>query len=206
MEDKLEKKLRQFLPYIIILALAILALPAILRLIGNNVVVNQIVFVGIIPLVIFSCGVHYAYKNTADLWFCLISPIIFIPTMLLYGMVRDNPLNSIIYLIAYLVCGYIGITVGELIAPKQKEADKPVKTEFKGNFHVRKRNVPKTVSLSQHIEDDDDDNFDEIVLPQNFENSEHAHTPVENKEEDDFEYGYDLDSILSELRNKRDDN
>lgn len=210
MNDKFEKKLKEFLIYIIIIAATFLVLPALLRLAGNNVVVNQIAFVGIFPLITFSCGAHYAYKKSVDMSFCLIAPIIFIPTMFLYGLLRGQNgfLNSLIYLVAYLICGYIGLTVGEMIAPKKSQSqkeEKPHRSDVRGNSHVRKRNVPQRVSLSHHIEDDED-NFDEIVMPQDFESSEHAHKETaKSKEDDDFEYGYDLDSILKELREKRED-
>lgn len=203
MDDMFEKKLKEFLTYIIIIAVSFLIFPALLKLAGNNVVVNQIVLVGIFPLITFACGVHYAYKKTTDLWFCLIAPIVFVPTMFLYGFWKNSPLNCFIFLVAYLICGYIGLTVGEMIAPKgSKQVEEHEKREFKGNLHVRKRNVPKTVALSHHIEEDDDDNFDEIILPNNFEEE---HTATAESDSDDFDYGYDIDSILNELRQKRDE-
>ncbi len=194
MNDKLELKLKEFLPYIIIIGVVYLFLPAVLVFVKSYSVLNQIVYIGAFPLTAFICNMHYGYKKTNDMLLSFVAPIIYIPSMLLYGNLRDSVLNSIILLVCYFICGYIGLTVGEML--KGGKSDDKESSE-------RKR-VPSVVNTA-NAKDEEDIVFDEIKLPQQFEDElgdvetfEPEFTPTDSYTEDD------VDAILKELHNRND--
>ncbi len=127
MEQKFEKKLKAFLPYIIIIGLVYLIVPALLFV--NSNFITYLVLIGILPLTAGGCCAYYSIKKENDFWLCLVAPIFFIPSMFLYGIFQKNALIALIYLVSYLLCGYLGLTIGDIIANnkgkgKQKGADK----------------------------------------------------------------------------------
>ncbi len=194
MNDKLEMKLKEFLPYIIIIGVVYLFLPAVLVFTKSHGILNQIVYIGAFPLTAFICNMHYGYKKTNDMMLSFVAPIIYIPSMLLYGNLRDSVLNSIIFLVSYFICGYIGLTVGEML--------KSNKSDDKEN--ARKKGVPTVVNTAT-AKDEEDVVFDEIELPQQFEEEqvgvemfEPEFIPADSYTEDD------VDAILRELQSRND--
>ena len=113
MEAKFEKKLKAFLPYIIIIGIVYLVVPALL-FVGSGFV-SYLVLIGILPLTAGCCCAHYSIKKENDFWLCLVAPIIFIPAMFLYPIFSTNALIALIYLVSYLLCGYLGLTIGEIV-------------------------------------------------------------------------------------------
>ncbi|MBR2714989.1 MAG: hypothetical protein IKB73_02135 [Ruminococcus sp.] len=200
MEDFFEKKLKEFLPYIIIIGAVFLALPAILMLLKNRVVLNQIVLLGVFPLTSFGCCAHYAYVKKSDLYLTLVAPIIFIPTMFLYGFIRDSLLNSLIFLVSYFICGYIGLTVGEMISGKASDD----KAENKGGRRTsgsrsRQRRVPRHVDTTAANEESVDDLvIEDIEMPESFDA---VHTTADETPSFDSTMS-DIDSILAEIHSR----
>lgn len=123
MEAKFEKKLKAFLPYIIIIGVVYLLAPALLFV--NSTFVTYLVLIGILPLTAGACCAHYAIKKENDFWLCLVAPIFFIPSMFIYGIFQKNALIALIYLVAYLLCGYLGLTIGDIVASSSKKDRKP---------------------------------------------------------------------------------
>ncbi len=193
MDDKLEKKLKEFLPYIIILGVTFLVLPFVLRLLGNRVLYNNIVLMGVFPVVTFGCNAFYAYKKTNDMLLSFVAPVLFIPAMFLYGIFANNAINSLIYLVSYFICGYIGLTVGDMI--KGKDSSKKDDTE---GYSRKKRNVPEKVNRHAHAQTIEDD-FADIEMPQKFEETESVVDTPATQEVDDE---YDLDAILAEIHSR----
>ena len=195
MGDILEKKLKEFLPYIIIIGAVFLLLPLILIMLGNDVMYNYIVLMGIFPLVTLCCGFYYANKKKFDMSFSFVAPVIFIFTMFLYGIFKANPLNSLIFLVAYFICGYIGLTVGDMLKKKENKQS----SEDTGYVRHRKKNVPKRVATTTHVQHVEE-TVDDIEMPQSFD--EHPHEVEEVSSYDDE---YDIDAILAEIHNRRQD-
>ena len=81
MESKIEKKLKAFLPYIIIIGVVFLLLPALLLL--RIPFITYLVLIGILPLTAGCCCAHYAINKESDFWLCLVAPIFFIPSIFL---------------------------------------------------------------------------------------------------------------------------
>ena len=119
MEAKFEKKLKAFLPYIIIIGIVYLIAPALLF--TGSTFVTYLVLIGILPLTAGACCAHYAIKKENDFWLCLVAPIFFIPSMCIYGIFQKNALIALIYLVAYLLCGYLGLTIGDIVASSARK-------------------------------------------------------------------------------------
>lgn len=208
MDDKFEKKLKEFLPYIIIIGVVYLFAPAILVFTKSTGMLNQIIYIGLFPLTALLCNLFYSYKKVNDFFLSLVAPIIYIPSMLLYGNIRDSVLNSLIYLVSYFICGYIGLTLGEIFKGSDSK---------KNSKDVRRRRVPAVVDTKVAEKSDDiyvEDDFDEynvveeIELPKSYEPvEEYSYEPQNNS----FDTSYDnprdyteddIDAILAELHNR----
>ena len=107
-------KLRAFLPYMIIIGIVYLAVPALL-LAGSDVI-TYVVLIGLLPLTALLCCAHYSMRVCSYFPACLAAPLCFVITMLVYGLVQSDPLRAFIYLIAYFLCGYLGLTIGDILA------------------------------------------------------------------------------------------
>ena len=69
MDDKFEKKLKEFLPYIIIIGVVYLFAPAILVSTKSTGLLNQIIYIGLFPLTALLCNVYYSYKKANDFFY-----------------------------------------------------------------------------------------------------------------------------------------
>ena len=116
----MEKKLRAYLPYLVIIGIVFLIVPALL-LIGSSGL-SYVVLIGLLPLTAMICCAHYSIKRHSDFVMCLFAPIFFLPAMFLYGLASADLLSAVIYLIAYFLCGYLGLTVGDILANRKGDA------------------------------------------------------------------------------------
>ncbi len=195
MDDKLEKKLKEFLPYIIIIGIIYLFVPAILVFTKSTGILNQLVYIGLFPTTALVCNYHYGYKKTNDILLSFVAPILYVPSMLLYGNIRDSVINCLIFLVSYFICGYIGLSLGEMHRnSKDKENDSK-----------RRNTVPAVVDTSVAVDKEDDLLIDDIELPQRFEEEkepakfeedEPLFEPADSYTEDD------IDAILAELHSR----
>lgn len=212
MDDKFEKKLKEFLPYIIIIGVVYLFAPALLVFTDSTGMLNQIIYIGLFPLTALLCNIHYSYKKANDFTLSLVAPIIYIPSMLLYGNIRDSVLNSLIYLVSYFICGYIGLTLGEIIKG----------SDSKKNKNERRKRVPTVVDTKTAVKENDDiyleddlseyNAVEEIELPKSYEpvddysndsNDSFSFEQQDNSFESKTSYTEDdIDAILAELHNR----
>ena len=197
MDDKFEKKLKEFLPYIIIIGVVYLFAPALLVFTKSTGLLNQIVYLGLFPLTALLCNLYYSYKKTSDFALSLVAPIIYIPSMLLYGNIRDSLLNSLIYLVSYFICGYIGLTLGEMIKGSNSKSKKS---------DVTRKRVPTVVDTST-AQEPFEMYVDDIELPKQYEQTEDYTQYEDTYEEPAYEPASsytedDIDAILAELRNR----
>ncbi len=161
MEDKFEKKFKSFLPYIIIIAAVYLFSPALLTIFSKNQTspLTYIILIGALPLTVFFCCFHYAYKKENDFFLSLVAPIIFVPSMFLYRLFNYSWITSLIYLISYFICGYIGLILGEMLAKnkknsKGKETDDKIKTSQKRPKKVNISEDPSNDGFQDEFSDD----------------------------------------------------
>ena len=119
MQIKVEKKLRDFLPYMIVIGVVYLIVPALL--LANAPALTYIVLIGLLPLTALICCAHYSMKYSDDFIVSLFAPLCFVITMLIYGLVQSDALKAFIYLIAYFLCGYLGLTIGAILSNRGAE-------------------------------------------------------------------------------------
>ena len=217
MEDKFEKKFRAFLPYIIIIAAVFLFVPALLVIFKNTMALNYIVLIGILPLTALGCCFHYSYFKENDFYLSLVAPIIWIPSMFLYGVIRDSVLRAIIYLVAYFICGYLGLLLGDILNPKDKAAEKKsTKRQHEDDVFIEDEaanaeDVPKSERKSSRRTPEKDSrnrsraahaprrvSVDESA-PRHFA----AEDPYEDETLDTSTTTEDIDAILNEIHNRR---
>ena len=117
MNDQLEKKLKELLPYIIITGIIYLLLPLFMG--ASASASTYIIQLGIFPLTTLGCGIVYKrLKQRNDLGLCLIAPLFYALSALLYGMWRASWYTVLIYLAAYFLCGYLGLMIGDILSIK----------------------------------------------------------------------------------------
>lgn len=144
MEDKFEKKLRELVPYIIVIAVLFLLLPLLMG--TKETAVTYVIQLGAFPLISLGCGFHYTFrKHRKDLILCAIAPLFYAISALLYGMWRDSWITVLIYLAAYFICGYLGMLLCDLIKPGSKDK-KPAQPEAPQRSFVR----PSRVDVKKH--------------------------------------------------------
>ena len=115
MNDKLEKTLKELLPYIIITGIIYLLLPLFMS--GGESAATYIIELGVFPLTALGCGVFYKKtKRKNNLWLCTVAPVFYALTALLYGMWRSSWYTVLIYLVAYTLCGYLGLLLGDVLS------------------------------------------------------------------------------------------
>jgi hypothetical protein len=122
MDDKFEKKLKSFLPYIIIIGVVYLLVPALLFI--NSDAIAYLILIGVLPLTALLCCAHYSMTKENDFLLSFVAPIFFLPAMFLYPIARASLLKALIYLVAYFLCGYLGLTVGDILANRSKSGDR----------------------------------------------------------------------------------
>ncbi len=160
MEAKLEKKLKAYLPYIIVIGVIYLFLPVFLVIFdrdNNYLGWHHVVYIAVFPLTALIASILYAKKNGVDILFALIAPIFYIPSAFLYGNFSDSVINTLIYLIAYFLCGYLGLLVGDMLSPKKKDAAaerQRAETTAEPRTERRSR-PPRKVAVEQQDSSDD---------------------------------------------------
>lgn len=145
MQKNFDQKIKAFVPYMIIIGVVYLIVPALLLM--NAPAVTYIVLIGLLPLTALLCCAHYSMTKGSDFWTCLFAPLCFVITMLLYRLVQTDPLRAFIYLIAYFLCGYLGLTIGDILsnrsgsnrnAPARPERPRPaVRDAYEDEDEVR---------------------------------------------------------------------
>lgn len=178
MDDKFEKKLKAFLPYIIVIGVVFLFVPALMLV--RSQAINYIILIGLLPLTALGCCAHYSIKKENDLLISLVAPLFFLIAALLYGMFRDSVVNTIIYLVAYFLCGYLGLMVGDIVTNRSggKQKSKPSPDPS--------RPRPKRVAVEKEH-------------PRHFKTED----PYQDESLDTSTTSEDIDAILSEIHTRR---
>ena len=155
MDDKFEKTLKEFLPYIIVCGILFLLLPLFM---GKDAsVVTYIIQIGAFPLTAFGCGFFYKLKNKRiNLLLCLIAPLFYALTALLYGMWRNSWFTVLIYLAAYFLCGYLGMIVADFL-PKNKKTAPAGRAIRKQSQSPRRVNVEEENAVDEDFRAEDPD-------------------------------------------------
>ena len=96
MNDKLEKTLKELIPYIIVTGILFLLLPIFM---GKSAgFMTYLIELVAFPLTALGCGIVYKIKKKRNnLFLCLIAPIFYALSALLYGMWRASWYTVLIY-------------------------------------------------------------------------------------------------------------
>ena len=116
----MKKKLKEFLPYLIIIGIAYLIVPALLFI--NSDAVSYIILIGVLPLTAVLCCARFSVKKRNDFLLSLAAPVFFLPAMFVYPIARQSLIKALIYLVAYFLCGYLGLTIGDILANRVKDS------------------------------------------------------------------------------------
>ncbi len=180
MNDKLEKTLKELLPYIIITAIIFLLLPLFMGK-GENAA-TYIIQIGAFPLTALGCGfVYKRQKKHNNLILCAVAPLFYAISALLYGMWRTSWITVLVYMVAYLLCGWLGQMLGDII--------KPAKSRDSVKSFIKK---PSQRAKRVNVEEDrkPDENFV-------------AEDPEENVTLDTSTTSDDIEAILNEIHNRK---
>ena len=156
MNDKLEKTLKELLPYIIITGIIFLLLPLFM---GNTAsAATYIIQIGVFPLTAFGCGVVYKMKKKKNsIYLCLLAPIFYALSALLYRMWMTSWLTVLIYIAAYFLCGYLGLLLGDVLPFGKKE-----KSPRRRSMRPRRVNIEEEERPAENFQAEDpaeDDNL-----------------------------------------------
>ena len=161
MEDSFEKKVKAYLPYVIVIAVVYLFLPAILVFTGQDqhpTFLTEIIYIGVFPLTALICSLIFTVKHKNEFFMALIAPIMYIPSMFLYGNIRDNVVTTLIYLVSYFICGFLGIVLGDILKGKGKNKNNAkTQTEDRSSIYQKKRQTASHVSRrarEEHVRQD----------------------------------------------------
>ena len=202
MDDKFEKKLKEFLPYIIIIGVVYLLVPALLLL--KSDAVAYLVLIGILPLTALLCCTHYAATKRNDIALACVAPVFFIPAMFLYQIVRDNPINALIYLVAYALCGYLGLTIGDLLSGRKKGKGKAAAKEAPVKRERRPAEVrPEAESRSADRRAAAPARPRKVDVEAHADKSFEAVDPYQDSTLDTSTTDDDIDAILREIHQRR---
>ena len=176
MDDKIEKKLKELLPYIIIAGIIFLLLPLFMGKTASAA--TYIIQIGVFPLTaLISGAVYKIQKKQNSIYLCLIAPLFYALTALLYGMWRSSWITVIIYIIAYFLCGYLGLFLGDVLPIKKK----------------RDTSLPSPISPS-HV------NVEEEANPaEDFQTED----PAEDERLDTSTTEDDIEAILDNIHNRK---
>lgn len=209
MENKFEKKLKAFLPYIIIIGLVYLLVPALL-FVGSDAI-SYLVLIGILPLTAGICCAHYSMHKENDFYLCLVAPIFFIPAMFLYPIFRSGALIALIYLVSYLLCGYLGLTIGDILAGSKGRGRKRGASQ-KGEDAPKRPERRTTAARSARRTEDDEEPVRRVrrstARPERVEVEKDEDVFTADPYQDDSlntaTTSDDIDAILSEIHRNRD--
>lgn len=181
MNDKLEKTLKELIPYIIIIGIIFLLLPLLMGKTASAM--TYIIQIGIFPLTAFGCGVFYkTQKKQNNLFLCLIAPIFYAVSALLYGMWRTSWYTVLIYIVAYFLCGYLGQLLGDLLPFGKKDSAKKEGTPRRRSLRARRVNVKEEEKPSEAFQTED---------------------PNEDTQFDTSTTQDDIEAILNDIHNRK---
>ncbi len=165
----MESMIKKYMPY----AITILAIFLIVPLLFRNPATSNLVpvaFYFIFPATAIISSAIFCSKHGLDFLFALVTPVIYIPTMLIYY--GGFNLANIILLFVYLVSGIFGLFLGDMVLgdkrKKQEEAEKAEAEELmlkakRRDEAVREKMAQKSSSYDAYDDFEDDFDYDSYL-------------------------------------------
>ena len=164
----MESMIKKYLPYAVTIFAIFLIVPLLFR---TSVTANlvPIAFYFIFPATAILSSAIFCSKHGLDFLFALVTPVIYIPTMLIYYGGFNMP--NIILLFVYLVSGIFGLFLGDMVLgdkrKKQEEAEKAEAEELllqaKRRDKIEMERMAKKEAPSTSYSDDDDFDYDKYL-------------------------------------------
>ncbi|MBQ3331746.1 MAG: hypothetical protein IJG87_11290 [Ruminococcus sp.] len=180
MDDRFEKTLKELIPYIIITGVIFIFLPLFM---GKDAgFATYFIQLGLFPLTAIGCGAFYKIKKQRNnIFLCLIAPIFYALSALLYGMWRGSWYTVLIYIGAYFLCGYLGLLLGDIL-PFGKKGES-IRSLIK-----KPSNPPRRVNVEE-----------EPAAPDSFV----AEDPDKDADLDTSTTEDDIEAILNSIHNRK---
>lgn len=165
----MESMIKKYMPY----AITILAIFLIVPLLFRNPATSNLVpvaFYFIFPATAIISSAIFCSKHGLDFLFALVTPVIYIPTMLIYYGGFNLP--NIILLFVYLVSGIFGLFLGDMVLgdkrKNQEEAEKAKAEELmlkakRRDEAVREKMAQKSSSYDAYDDFEDDFDYDSYL-------------------------------------------
>lgn len=217
MQDFFQKRFKAFVPYLIIIGIAYLIVPALLLL--NAPAITYIVLIGLLPLTTLLCCAHYSMRYQNDFIVSAFAPLCFVITSLLYGLIKSDPLRALIYLVAYFLCGYLGLTIGDILANRGRSSARPAPRPRPENREAYSAPAPRPAASQRprrvNVEAEQEAapvrrpaapprvrrvDVETVEAPARFEP---VADPYEDKSLDQSTTSDDIDAILREIHQRR---
>ena len=165
----MDSTIKKYLPYAVVIFLLFLIVPLFFRIKTMDAFYPVAIYC-IFPLVTVVSSAIFCSKHGLDFLFALISPVAFIPSMLIYygGFESNAILANLLLLACYLASGIFGLFIGDLAfgdKRRMKEAEEKAEAEelmleaMRRDEYVKEQRTKKE-SPSTSFYDDDDDDFD----------------------------------------------
>lgn len=163
----MESMIKKYMPYAVTILAIFLIVPLLFR---NQATENlvSIAFYFIFPATAIISSAIFCSKYGLDFLFALVTPVIYIPTMMIYY--GGFNLANIILLFVYLVAGIFGLFLGDMVfgdkRRKQEQAEKAEAEELlleaKRRDEIEREKMAKKESPSTY-EDNDDFDYDKYL-------------------------------------------
>ena len=150
--NKMKTMLKELVPYIIICGILFLFLPLFM---GKDAgFATYFIELGLFPLTALVCGAVYKIKMKKNSFYlCLIAPLFFALTALLYGMWSNSWYTVLIYIAAYFLCGYLGLIIGDIL-PIGKKGESLRNLIKKSSNPPRRVNVEEEPAVDHFVAED----------------------------------------------------
>ena len=165
----MESMIKKYMPYAITILAIFLIVPLLFRNPATSSLVS-IAFYFIFPATAIVSSAIFCSKHGLDFLFALVTPVIYIPTMLIYYGGFNLP--NIILLFVYLVSGIFGLFLGDMVLgdkrKKQEEAEKAKAEELmlkakRRDEAVREKMAQKSSSYDAYDDFEDDFDYDSYL-------------------------------------------
>lgn len=165
----MESMIKKYMPYAVTIFAIFLIVPLLFRNPATSNFVS-IAFYFIFPATAIVSSALFCSKHGLDFLFALVTPVIYIPTMLIYYGGFNLP--NIILLFVYLVSGIFGLFLGDMVLgdkrKKQEEAEKAKAEELmlkakRRDEAVREKMAQKSSSYDAYDDFEDDFDYDSYL-------------------------------------------
>lgn len=196
--------IKKYVPYVVIVFVVYMLLPLIFIPAAMQKF-SPVAYDCIFPLTAIGCAAHYCSKHGLDFLFALISPIIYLPSMLIYngGFSSGTLSTNLILLVVYLVSGIFGLFLGDLaFGDKRRQKEKAEQQETEEMLlEARRREKQELETMTKSSRKTEKNPHRQERRPSK---PARRATPVQQETGKDIDDDFDYDKYLSGIDRKQD--